>query len=173
MKFLIMYGPPAVGKLTTAQELSKITGFKLFHNHLSVDIVKSLYEFGEPKFWVLVRTIRELLIKSAAEDKIDTIFTLVYDAGEDDELVKKYIKIVEDNGGEVLLVQLTTTPEILKQRVSQESRKTFQKMTSPDSLEKWLTKYRLFNTIPHRQSLTIDNSSLSAQDVANQIVEHF
>jgi tRNA uridine 5-carbamoylmethylation protein Kti12 len=173
MKFVILYGPPAVGKLTTARELAKITGYKVFHNHLSVDIVKTLYDFGELKFWILVRKIREMFIKSAVEDGIDTIFTLVYDAGDDDELVKKYFSIVENNGGEVLLVQLTTTPDILKERVVGESRKKFQKMSHPESLERWLKQYKLFNLIPERQSLTIDNSNLSPQEVARKIVQHF
>ncbi len=173
MKFVILYGPPAVGKLTTALELSKITGFKVFHNHLSVDIVKSLYAFGEPKFWTLVRTIRELFIKSVSEDGIDTIFTFVYDAGEDDELVNKYLSLVETNGGEVLLVQLTTSPDVLKERVAENSRKKFQKMSSPESLERWLKQYKLFNQIPERQSLTIDNTHISPQEVALQIAKHF
>lgn len=173
MKFVILYGPPAVGKLTTAQELAKITGYKLFHNHLSVDIVKSLYEFGEPKFWTLVREIREILIRAAAEDNIDTLFTFVYDAGQDDELVKKYIRIVEERGGDVLLVQLTTTPEILKKRVVEESRKKFQKMMNPDSLENWLKTYSLFSSIPGRESLTLDNSLLTPQETAQKIVQHF
>ena len=173
MKFVILYGPPAVGKLTTAQELSKLTGYKVFHNHLSVDIVKSLYDFGEPKFWVLVRTIRELFIESAAKDGISTIFTLVYDAGEDDELVKQYISIVESNGGEVLLVRLTTNSDILRQRVTQESRKKFQKMMNPESLNKWLDKYNLFELIPDKLSLTIDNSNISPTEVAKKIVDHF
>ena len=173
MKFIILYGPPAVGKLTTAQELAKITGYKLFHNHLTVDVVKSLYDFGEPKFWKLVREMREMLIQSVAEDGVDTIFTFVYDAGQDDELIKKYISLIEVNHGEVLLVKLTTTPEILKERVTQESRKSFKKMTSPDSLDKWLTKYKLSESIPERQSLTIDNTKLSAQAVAMEIANHF
>lgn len=29
MKLLFLYGPPAVGKLTVANEISKLTGFKV------------------------------------------------------------------------------------------------------------------------------------------------
>jgi tRNA uridine 5-carbamoylmethylation protein Kti12 len=32
MKLIFLYGPPAVGKLTVAQELVTLTGYKLFHN---------------------------------------------------------------------------------------------------------------------------------------------
>ena len=39
MKLVILYGPPGVGKLTVGRELAARTGFKLFHNHLTVDLV--------------------------------------------------------------------------------------------------------------------------------------
>ena len=31
-KLIFIYGPPADGKLTTARELEKVTGYKLVHN---------------------------------------------------------------------------------------------------------------------------------------------
>lgn len=34
MRLIFIYGLPATGKLTVAQELAKRTGYKLFHNHL-------------------------------------------------------------------------------------------------------------------------------------------
>ena len=38
MKLVFMYGGPGVGNLTTAQALAALTGFKLFHNHLSFNL---------------------------------------------------------------------------------------------------------------------------------------
>lgn len=47
MKLLFIYGSSAVGKLTTADEIAKlITGSKVFHNHLTIDAVKPVFEFG-------------------------------------------------------------------------------------------------------------------------------
>ncbi|HIJ11483.1 TPA: hypothetical protein HA278_05490, partial [Candidatus Woesearchaeota archaeon] len=46
MIFVLIYGPMAVGKLTVAKELVKLTGYKLFHNHLTVDLVGSIFEWG-------------------------------------------------------------------------------------------------------------------------------
>ena len=43
MKLVIIFGPHAVGKMTVGQELSKITGLKLFHNHMTIDIVSDLF----------------------------------------------------------------------------------------------------------------------------------
>lgn len=38
MEFVLLYGPPAIGKLTIAKELQKLKGYKLLHNHLVVDL---------------------------------------------------------------------------------------------------------------------------------------
>ncbi|OLE70972.1 hypothetical protein AUF78_04195 [archaeon 13_1_20CM_2_51_12] len=48
VRLVFIYGPPAVGKLTVAIELSKQIGFKLYHNHVSIDFVKSIFQFGTP-----------------------------------------------------------------------------------------------------------------------------
>ncbi len=44
MDLVYLYGPPAVGKLTIATELARRTGFKVFHNHLSIDCVKPVFD---------------------------------------------------------------------------------------------------------------------------------
>ena len=46
MKLIFLHGLPGVGKLTVARQLAALTGFKLFHNHLTVDLVTSVFEFG-------------------------------------------------------------------------------------------------------------------------------
>jgi hypothetical protein len=37
VKLVVLYGLPATGKLMVARELSRLTGLRLFHNHLTVD----------------------------------------------------------------------------------------------------------------------------------------
>jgi adenylate kinase family enzyme len=32
MHLVVIFGPPAVGKMTVGHELTKLTGYKLFHN---------------------------------------------------------------------------------------------------------------------------------------------
>lgn len=50
MRLLFLYGPPAAGKLTIARELAAATGFRVFHNHVTVDALLSVFEFGSPPF---------------------------------------------------------------------------------------------------------------------------
>ena len=40
MKLIFLHGLPGVGKLTVAREFAKLTGFKVFHNHLAVDLAE-------------------------------------------------------------------------------------------------------------------------------------
>ena len=170
---IFLYGPPAVGKLTVAKELAKITGYKLFHNHLTVDLVSSLYEWGSPKYWEYLRSIREQLLANLAKDNVDIIFTYVYAAGEDEEVMERMFKKVEENGGEVLLVQLTTSIEKLKERIVAEDRRQFKKMHKTESLESWINQYKLFEAYPNRQNLIVDNSEMDPNEVANLIVEKY
>lgn len=173
MKLVILYGPPAVGKLTVAKELAALTGYKLFHNHLTVDVVASLFTFGTSVFWEQVRHMREYLFEAAAKNNVNLIFTFVYAAGEDDEIIHNYINIVEKHGGEVCLIQLKASIEELKKRIVMKNRTHYRKMTKTDELQKWVAKYDLFSHIPARQSFVIDNNNLSPLEVARQITAHF
>jgi len=95
MKLVFIYGPPAVGKLTVATELAKQTGFKLFDNHVSIDFVKAVFEFGIERYWKLTERFRLLMFEEAAKHGINTIFTFAYDKATDNPYVKKTIQTSE------------------------------------------------------------------------------
>jgi cytidylate kinase len=50
VELLFIYGPAAAGKLTIAREVAKLTNFRLFHNHLTVDAVMAVFDFGSESF---------------------------------------------------------------------------------------------------------------------------
>jgi shikimate kinase len=50
LRLIFLHGLPGVGKLTVARELAQLTDYKLFHNHLAVDLVESVFEFGDRPF---------------------------------------------------------------------------------------------------------------------------
>ena len=66
MPLLVLFGPPASGKLTIARELSRLTGWKIFHNHLTVDLLLELFEFGSDSFVKLREKIWLEVMKEAA-----------------------------------------------------------------------------------------------------------
>lgn len=70
MKLVVIYGPLAVGKFTLGKELQKLTGYKLFHNHLTFDLIGSLFDVDADVFFGLNNRVRLDLIEAAAKHKI-------------------------------------------------------------------------------------------------------
>jgi deoxyadenosine/deoxycytidine kinase len=173
MKLIFIYGSPAVGKYTVANEIAKLTNFKVFHNHLTVDAILPIFEFGSEPFTKLNDEFRKLMIAEAVSRDVNLITTYCYAKGLDDNRVESLLKSVEENGGEVSLVLLKCERKQLEKRVSAESRQKFEKVKTVELLNEVLSKYELFSTVPNRESLIIDNTNLSAEIVAKQIVEHY
>ena len=47
MKFILITGPQAVGKMTVGQELTKITDLKLLHNHMTIEVVTKIFDYSK------------------------------------------------------------------------------------------------------------------------------
>ena len=58
MKFILICGGAATGKMTIGQSLAEKTGFKLFYNHMSLELVNAFFDFGTPSFRRLDDLIR-------------------------------------------------------------------------------------------------------------------
>jgi len=79
MKFVVLFGPPAVGKMSVGYELSRLTGLRLFHNHMTIDLVLPFFDFGHPSFQRLVGEFRRRVFEEvAASDLPGLIFTFVW-----------------------------------------------------------------------------------------------
>lgn len=173
MKLLFIYGPPAAGKLTVANEVAERTGFKVFHNHLSIDAILPVFEFGSNPFSRLVEMIRTETVAEAARENVDLIYTFCYAKGHDESHVERVRKAVADNGGEVFFALLTCEVDELKRRIVMEDRRKFGKANTVEMMEMFLETYDLSSPVPDSDTLTIDNTTLSPSDVAERIVRHF
>lgn len=173
MKLILIYGSPAVGKLTVANEIAKQTDFRVFHNHLTIDAVEPVFEFGTQPFWKLVHLFRVEIIAEAARAGQNLIYTFCYAKDSDDAHVAEVTKTVEENGGEVCFVLLVCDKATIEKRVLEESRKSFGKANNLEILHKIWNSYDLFSPVPERESLIIDNTNLSADKAATQIIEYF
>jgi hypothetical protein len=173
MKLIFLYGAPAVGKLTVANEIAKRADFKVFHNHLSIDCITPVFEFGSPSFYKLIELIRVETVAEAARVGQNLVYTFCFAKNLDEPHVEKIANAVEAGGGEVCFVLLTADKNALEQRILSESRKQYGKAKSVKMMKYFLETYDLFSPVPERESLVLDNTNLSAEDAAAKIIGHF
>lgn len=174
MKLIFIYGPPASGKLTVAKELSKITKYKIFHNHLTVDLVNSIFEFGTDIYSEIVARYRLELIEAAAKENIKgLIFTFLYYKNEDDKFVKQVVNRVKKHNGEVCFVQIYCDKRELIKRVEHSSRKNYAKIKSTKLLREVIRKHDSFSSVPFAKNLKINNTKLSPKKTAKIIKSHY
>ena len=182
MKFILLAGPPAVGKMTVGQHLSKKTGIPLLHNHMIIDPVESVFPRGTEAFETLVGEFRLRMVEEAAKaGGKGIIHTLVWAFGNpgDEEFVKKMKDSVESNGGECCFVELKAKLETRVQRHRSPNRmlhKAAAAATPPAYMEEIEKQFKT-NTdgdFPYPdQYLLLDTEALSAEECATKIVEHF
>lgn len=173
MKLIIIHGPPAAGKLTVSRELAARTGYKVFHNHISIDCVKPVFEFGSPAFWRVIKIIREETLAEAAREGVSLIHTFCYAKVDDDEQYRRMIASVEDNGGEVHSVLLVCDDETRRKRIIADERKQIGKLTDPDSIEMLREECDLFSPLPGRETLIIETTDVAPDEAATRIIEYY
>jgi hypothetical protein len=173
MKLIIVYGPPAVGKLTTANALSELTGFGVVHNHLTGDLACALFDKTTVKYRQFSDHLRyEIFTTAVEEDVPGLIFTYAYRPAISDEFLNRVLSIVESGGGKVYFVRLKCSSEKQVERVVCETRKSFTKIITIEELEKKSAEFP-DQPIPRVDSLLIDNSDIVPSEAARMIVEHY
>ena len=174
MKLIFLYGPPASGKYTIAKVLAQKTGYKLFHNHLTVDLAKGVFDFGTKPFWELVHKIRLDIFETAVKENIPgMIFTYVYQKDSDDDyFVRQVLEKVESNGGEIVFIQIYCERQELLKRVKEQSRKQFQKVKTEKGLLEMLNHGDLFSPISFVQNHKIDNTNLTVDQAVTKTLEY-
>ncbi len=183
MTLVIIFGPPAVGKMTVGMELERLTGLKLFHNHMTIDLVIRFFPFGSPAFGRLNGEFRTRIFEEvAASDLPGLIFTYVWalDHPGDKEHVDRLCDVFRRRGAEVCFVELEASlHERLRRNETElrlaEKRPKRDLELSRRNLLEIEEKYRV-NTgggeffYPERY-LRIDNTHLAPDEVARRIVE--
>jgi hypothetical protein len=184
MKFVLLFGPQAVGKMTVGHELEKITDLKLFHNHMTIELVCPFFDFGSKPFRRLVNLFRqEMFEEMAKSDLYGVIFTYVwaFDQQADWDFVDKICNIFESRGGDVYFVELEAdieerlernkTPHRLEHKPTKRNIKY-----SEYDLITTMKRHRLNSIegeIKKKNYIRINNTNLSAEEVAKIIKEKF
>ncbi len=109
MKLIVIFGPQAVGKMTVGQELEKITKLKLFHNHMTIELVSKFFSYSTPSGKRLVNLFREEIFQEVVSSDLEgLIFTYVwyFDDQKDWDYLDNLTKIFKDKGAEICYVEL-------------------------------------------------------------------
>lgn len=184
MKFVLIFGPHAVGKMTVGQELEKITELKLFHNHMTIELVNPFFEYGTKEGNRLVNLFRQEIFEAVAKsDLYGLIFTFVwaFDLQSDWDYVDKVCDIFLSKGGSVYFVELEADiAERLERNKSPrrlEHKPTKRNIAESEmDLQKTMVKYRLNSLegeIKAENYLKINNTNMDAEEVAKIIKEKF
>ncbi len=184
MKFILLFGPPAVGKMTVGQELAKRTGLKLFHNHLSIELVLHFFDFGEPGFRRLDDHIRFGVFREVAQSELPgLIFTLcwAFNEPEDEAYVNRVTAIFEKQGADVYFVELEASLEERLIRNRHETRLAHKASKRNVERSEQVLLYHnekfQFNSEPGQfqrpNYLRIDNTNLLPEEVVAQITQAF
>lgn len=172
MQLLFLHGPAASGKLTVAKAVCELTGMRLFHNHLVVDTLLSVFQFGSPEFVELREKTWLGVFSSAARAGISLAFTFAPEATVRPGFIANAIAAVENAGGEVCFVELQCTIAELERRMDAPSRHQWMKLKSVESFRELRANGAdRFPALP--PGLTIDTGSTPPESAARQICEHF
>jgi hypothetical protein len=171
MKLIFLHGPPAVGKLTIACELAVLTGFRLFHNHLTVDLVSSLFSFGSEPFILLREQIWLAVFAEAARNNVSLIFTFNPERTVREGFIQETIDVVHASGGQVTFVALTCAEDELERRIGDASRKEFGKLASVEQYRS-LKDAGAFQFPKLPNGLSVDTTNHSPADSARLIREY-
>jgi hypothetical protein len=118
-RLVILFGPPAVGKMAVGKEMARLTGMRLFHNHMALEPVLQLFPYGSPPFERVVRQFRNAVFEEAARaDGPGLIYTCMWDL--DDDEMNRYIdwvvSLFERQGATAGFVELSASLEVRLQR---------------------------------------------------------
>ena len=180
MKFVFLFGSAAVGKMTVGQALSRKTGFRLFHNHMTIEPILEIFGCFHGR---AIQRFRNLVFEEfAASDEKGIIFTFIwaFDQPADWASVREIQEIFPPET-EFYYVELVAPQSVRLERNKTENRlrnkpskrdlnRSEQLLLQEDE------RYRTVSNpgeIPYENYLKIDNSQLAPDAVAELICQHF
>lgn len=182
--FVLIIGPQAVGKMTVGQELAKLTGYKLFYNHMTIEMVRLIFDYDKKAYQKMNQLIRyEVFKEFAKSNEKGIIFTGCFDFGNDFEKEKaetdKWMSLFEES----YVIELETSLEERLKRNKTANRLEHKASKrdlewSENDLLKSMEKHKLNSDLGEGEKifknyLKIVNTDISAENVARMIKEKF
>ncbi len=170
--------------MTVGHELAKLTGFRLFHNHMTIELVLNFFDFGQPQFHTLVAEFRRRVFEEvAASDLQGLIFTFVWALDHESEraYIERNCDIFREKGADIYFVELEAAlPERLNRNKSEfrllekpskrDVEKSRQRLLEDNEKYKLNSDGDFFYT---ENYLKINNTNLPANETARIIADRF
>ena len=184
MKLVIMFGPQAVGKMTVGHELEKTTNLKLFHNHMTIDLVNPFFDYDTETGKKLVRLFREEIFKEVASSNLGgMIFTFQWDFDRKEtwDYIENVAKIFKDKGAEIYWIELEADIDERIRRNKTEHRLKHKPTKrniewSENDLKNSMLEHRLNSNegeIKEKNYIRINNTDINASATALLIKNRF
>jgi len=172
VRLIILCGPPGVGKFSVARELASRTGYRLFHNHLVVDLLESLFEFGSSRFIELrERLWTDLLIQAAEERVQGVVFTFAFDKTLSPSFPGSLLQACRNHKIVVSIVELGCTQQELERRLAQPERARFGKLNSVERYHELAPTGAFARPVLPFHTVGIDTTGLSVCDSADRVLQ--
>jgi hypothetical protein len=173
VKLIFIHGAPASGKLTVAKALLRAVPGRLFDNHATIDLVRTVFDFGAPGFWELIGVVRLSVLAAAAEHGVPLIATTYcYSDPEDLPLFEQFEGALKRHGGELLPVFLYCSEEEAARRVGNADRAERKKIASVEALSSFRARWNIA-PVPRNNCLALDTEMRSPEATAHEIIRHF
>ena len=181
MKLVLLIGNSAVGKMTVGQELMKLTGLRLFHNHMMIEPVLEIFGQWRPD---VTQRLRQVIFEEFAKtDLYGMIFPFMwaFDMQSDWDYIDWVKGILGLPEEDVYYVELIAPQEVRLRRNATANRLKHKASTRSiaDSTarlirddENWRCE-SLPGEITHPNYLRLENAEIPAAEAARIIKEHF
>ena len=118
---LVIVGLPAAGKAAIGHAVARLTGYRLFHNHLTAEPAAALFGWGTPRQEQFATELRLLAFSRLLENptSLGTIFTFVwgFDLSVDNDFIAEVVRLFESKQQKVFFVELLPS---LESRIARE-----------------------------------------------------
>ena len=105
---MVLFGPPAVGKMTVGRAVCARSDFRLFHNHHTIEPLHEILGQNSPAFATLNAEFRRRVIEEAAAQDVRLVFTTVWNlaGARDAAYIRGLVAPYADRGQRVRFVEL-------------------------------------------------------------------